>query len=219
MLLALTAAPVSAQALKKHDPLPGRIARTVVATWTCQDNLHPEQPVYERRTRARNPWKPHSHGYRVAELNRWKLRLKRCTRRLQVRKEALRTARYEQLTDGDLYGLASQEVARGGIYSIRWGGASPLLTGLCYEAVRRGFAPFGTQGWARYIVNRESGCNPGAVNTTYSAWSQRARGIAQLIPGIHTWVDYNRYGTDLRYAVWVFVRLSRGGSSTGPWSL
>ncbi len=58
--------------MKKHDPLPGRTARVIVATWKCEDKL--PRP----RTHAYSPWKPHSHGFRVAQLNQWKLRLKAC---------------------------------------------------------------------------------------------------------------------------------------------
>ncbi len=49
-----------------------RTAQTIVATWNCQDRL----PV--ARTHARSPWKPHSTGYRQAELARWQHRLAAC---------------------------------------------------------------------------------------------------------------------------------------------
>ncbi len=49
-----------------------RTAQTIVATWNCQDRL----PV--PRTHARSPWKPHSTGFRVAELARWQHRLAAC---------------------------------------------------------------------------------------------------------------------------------------------
>ena len=100
---------------------------------------------------------------------------------------------------------------------MRWGDASPYLRTLCYEMISRKFSRFGTQSWARYVVNRESGCNPGAVNTTYSSWSQRAQGLAQLIPAYHRWVDYPRMLRDVDYGIAVFVKLSKGGSNTGPW--
>lgn len=59
--------------------LPGQTARTIVATWRCQDKL--PQP----RTHARSPWKPHSHGYRQAELQRWQHRLAACRKTLERR--------------------------------------------------------------------------------------------------------------------------------------
>jgi hypothetical protein len=127
------------------------------------------------------------------------------------------SAGVESYSNNQLQREAAKEIAHGGIYSVRWGDASPYLKSLCYEMVRRAFAPFGTDQWAIHIVNRESGCNPGAVNTTYSSWSQRAQCIAQMIPAVHTWVDYARCKRDLPYAVRVFVRLSNGGRETGPW--
>lgn len=122
------------------------------------------------------------------------------------------------MTTAQLYKEANKEVNRGGIYSHRWGGSSRYLTSLCYEALNRAFAPYGTQGWARYVVNRESGCNIGAINTTYSSWSQQAHGIAQYIPAVHTWVDYRRLMIDLKYAIATFVKMSHGGRSTSPWN-
>lgn len=192
------------------------IAALIVQTWTCQSQLG------VTRTPANpSPWalRRHSRGFVVALENKWRFRRVACLKRLHARADALRTGRYDRLNDSDLYALADQAVAHGGIYSQRWGDASPILKSICYEAVRRSFARFGTERWAIYVVNRESGCNPGAVNTTYSSWSQRAQCIAQMIPAVHTWVDYGRCKRDLRYAVQVFVKLSNGGSSTGPWSM
>ena len=125
--------------------------------------------------------------------------------------------RVDHLTTRQLYSEAKKAIANGAIYSMRWGDASPYLIRLCYEALERAFKPYGTQRWAEYVVTRESGCNPGAVNTTYSSWTQRAQCISQMIPAYHDWVDFRRCLRDLRYAVAVFVRLSRGGHNTQPW--
>jgi hypothetical protein len=133
---------------------------------------------------------------------------------------ALRNGQLGSLTTDELYAAADREVQHGGIYGIGWGAASPLLKSLCYEALNRAFGA--NAGWARFVVNRESGCNPSAQNVTYAAcsdWStcQRATGLSQMIPAIHRWVDYTRAMHDLRYSVYVFFRLSNGGRSTGPW--
>jgi hypothetical protein len=125
--------------------------------------------------------------------------------------------RVDHLTTRQLYSEAKKAIANGAIHSMRWGDASPYLTRLCYEALERAFSPYGTEEWAEYVVRRESGCNPGAVNTTYSSWTQRAQCISQMIPAYHQWVDFRRCLRDLRYAVAVFVRLSRGGHNTQPW--
>lgn len=206
---------VFATAARAAQPnLKNRTARTIVATWTCQRQLEvPATPLPHRLS----PWFPHSVAFRSVQLNRWQNRWRRCTYRLHARADALRTGRYDTLPTDDLYALADQAIRHGAIYSVRWGDASPILKGVCYEAVRRAFAPYRTQEWARFVVNRESGCNPGAVNTTYSVWREQAQCIAQMIPKYHTWIDYSRCKSDLRYAVRVFVGLSNGGKSTGPW--
>lgn len=190
-----------------------RIANQINMLRTCQT-----QRGLPRATVTYDPWdmKRHSPAFRREQLNNWTLKRKACLLKLHERDSALRAGRLNVLTTYDLYYAADREVKQGGIYSIAWGGASPLLTSLCYEAVSRAFGP--NAQWARHIVNRESGCNPGAVNTTYSSWREQAKCIAQLIPRYHGWVDYPRCQRDLRYSVQVFYALSNGGSSTGPWS-
>ena len=105
-------------------------------------------------------------------------------------------------------------------YSHRHGHCSPYLKKLSYELVERAFRPYGTQGWALYVVERESGFCPGAINTTWSEWEEQAKGLAQLIPKYHSpSIDYDRILSDPAYAVKVFVSLSHGGKRTGPWCL
>jgi hypothetical protein len=110
--------------------------------------------------------------------------------------------------------VADKAIRQGHVYSHRWGDASPWLKALCYEMVERAFTPYGTQAWARHVVNRESGCNPAAINSTSGT-----TGIAQIHPRYHTWVNYHRVQRDMRYALATFVRLSRGGRHTQPWCL
>lgn len=119
----------------------------------------------------------------------------------------------DRMTWQQLAKAAKTEVRRGGIYSTRWGDASPWLKRLSAELVDRAFTPYGTGSWARYIVNRESGYNPGAVNRT-----SRCTGLAQIHP-LHRWVNFKRLKSDPAYAVRVFERMSRGGSYTSPWRL
>lgn len=120
---------------------------------------------------------------------------------------------YEQLVE-----QGKLEVRHGGTYSYRYGDCSNRLQSISRELVHRIFGPHGTESWAVYIIDRESGFCPGAVNTTYSSWNQRAQCIAQMIPAYHTWVDYDRCKTDPAYSVKVFAELSNYGTSTGPWS-
>lgn len=113
---------------------------------------------------------------------------------------------------------AREEVRLGGTYSVKYGDCSYRLKVLSRELVERAFRPYGTQSWALYIIDRESGFCPGAVNTTYSSWRERAQCIAQMIPRYHDWVDYDKCKSDPAYSVKVFRELSNGGKSTGPWN-
>lgn len=109
-------------------------------------------------------------------------------------------------------------VRNGGTYSVRWGDCSPYLKRIVQEIIERVFSPHKTEEWADYIVYRESGYCPGAVNTKYSNPDQQAQCVAQMIPAYHEWVDYKKCKSDPAYSVRVFERLSKGGYSTGPWS-
>ena len=123
-----------------------------------------------------------------------------------------------KFSDSQLAEQARLEVKNGGTYSIRYGDCSSRLKTLSRELVERAFRPYGTTSWALYIVGRESGFCPGAVNTTYSNSKEQAQCIAQMIPRYHTWVDYKRCKSDPAYSVKVFRELSNGGKSTRPWS-
>lgn len=118
----------------------------------------------------------------------------------------------DKLSTKKIERIAQNQINHGAIYSSRWGDASPYLRRLCYELIDRAFAPFGTQGWAHYVVNRESGCNPGAINS-----SSGANGIAQIMP-MHSQYDHYRMRRDIHYAIAVFVHMSRGGRNTSPWA-
>lgn len=122
------------------------------------------------------------------------------------------------MSDEQLAEAGKRAIANGGTYSVRWGDCSNDVKTIVKELINRYFGPHGTERWAYYIVDRESGFCPGAVNTTYSDWSQQAQCVAQLIPEYHRWVDYDRCKTDPAYSVAVFAKLSRNGQSTGPWS-
>ncbi len=79
-LVLLTVAAATAHAA--DPPAGATIARAIVATWNCQDNLG--QP----RTPARNPWnlKHHSLAYKIWLLNAWKLRYSDCKETLAAKK-------------------------------------------------------------------------------------------------------------------------------------
>ncbi len=72
-ILVILAALVVVTRANASDPSKGTVvSETIVATWRCQDKLP------EERTPARSPWKHHSRGYWVRELNLWTLRLRAC---------------------------------------------------------------------------------------------------------------------------------------------
>lgn len=97
------------RATAARDPLPGKIDRTILATWKCQRDL--EAPRSEKK---RSPWKlgHHSPGFKRAELRRWQARWRTCTyalhRRVQVQTQVEagigRYYRAQRLSRGPLTG-------------------------------------------------------------------------------------------------------------------
>ncbi len=82
-LLTILAALLVATRAQAADPPKGAtIAREIVATWVCQDNLGVP------RTPARNPWnlKHHSAAYKAWLLNAWTLRHTDCRESLAAKK-------------------------------------------------------------------------------------------------------------------------------------
>ncbi len=79
IMLVLVASLVVVTRARAETNLKVRTAQTIVATWRCQDKIP------EARTPARSPWKPHSAGFRRAELQRWQERWRACTYILRER--------------------------------------------------------------------------------------------------------------------------------------
>lgn len=80
IMLVLVASLVVATRSRAATPsLKVQTARTIVATWLCEDKI--PRP----RTYAWSPWKPHSEGFRRAELARWQNRWRACTYLLRER--------------------------------------------------------------------------------------------------------------------------------------
>lgn len=133
---------------------------------------------------------------------------------------SLASSRLDKLPTKKLAKEAKKVVRNGGTYSVRHGDCKPYLKKVVYELVERGFSGHGSYALsqAKYIVDRESGFCPGAVNTRYSSWDQQAKGIAQWVPATQPgWIDYKRLMSDPWYAVRVFVVTSNGGKDFGPW--
>jgi hypothetical protein len=131
-----------------------------------------------------------------------------------------RSNRVDSLPTKVLAKEAKKVVRNGGTFSVRHGDCKPYLKRLVYELVQRGFRPHGSYAMSQaiYIVRRESGFCPGAVNTRYSSWRQQAKGIAQWVPATQPgWINYKRLVSDPYYAVRVFVVTSDHGRDFGPW--
>jgi len=206
----LAAGPTSAESAKqeKCTKVKSSIAFQRKKTWEWQEKLGVPTTEASETLRGENLWRHEGCRYLQWVSKLWQKRaasLKLVFGDFSKPASALSTER--------LYQIATYEVKRGGIYSSRWGDASSRLKEVCYELVSRVFSPYGTQGWARYVVNRESGCNPGAVNS-----KSGTTGIAQIHPAYHDY-DYPRMKRDMKYALATFIRLSRGGKNTGPWCL
>lgn len=76
---AIIVAALAATGTAADPPRGGVIAAEITATWNCQTQLG------VKRSKAGNPWRPHSAAYRSWQLNRWKLRHKSCTAALHER--------------------------------------------------------------------------------------------------------------------------------------
>ncbi len=105
-----------------------KTAQTIVATWRCQDKIP------EARTPARSPWKPHSAGFRRAELQRWQERWRACTYILRERARQWdwqswlpdKWQRIAQCETGlDFYFTNSQYVSAFGIARSSWAAFRP----------------------------------------------------------------------------------------------
>lgn len=72
LILTIATLILTTTAYAKGPKLTTRTAETIVQTWRCQDQLG------VARTKARSPWRPHSHAYRVWQLNLWTERRNTC---------------------------------------------------------------------------------------------------------------------------------------------
>ncbi len=79
IMLVVVASLVVVTRARAADNIKVKTAQTIVATWRCQDKIP------QARTPARSPWKPHSAGFRRAELQRWQERWRACTYILRER--------------------------------------------------------------------------------------------------------------------------------------
>lgn len=120
---------------------------------------------------------------------------------------------------------ARWEAQHGGIRSTRYGDATQRMKTLSRQLVVRRFARAGGDAvrWALCVVERESGFNPGAVNSTAIApdvpvaGAGHASGLPQIVVYYHRWVDRWKLLHDPAYAVAAMYRLSNGGLVRGPW--
>lgn len=109
---------------------------------------------------------------------------------------------------------ADNEVRNGGVYSRRWGAASPklkaLVTTMIYKKFGHGYN--GKRMWC--YANRESGLNPWALSRTGDHHVFQFNHYAH-----HRTLDFNRLDKpDVAYGIIAAYRMSKGGTSVSPWA-
>ncbi len=158
--LALVLALVVATRARAADPPKGGvIAREILATWNCEDKLPAP------RSRARSPWKHHSRGYWIAELNRWQNRHRKCQavldrrafewnwqawlpdkwRRIAICETGLNWQHYNSSYEGAFgFATSSWDAFKPAGYPDHANQASPWQQ---YQVALRIYARFGFSGW------------------------------------------------------------------------
>jgi hypothetical protein len=109
---------------------------------------------------------------------------------------------------------AQREIKNGGVYSRRWGAASPkmksIITSMIYSKFGHGY--IGKRMWC--YANRESGLNPIALSSTGDHSTFQFNYYAH-----HNSLDFGRLDKpDVAYSIEAAYRMSGGGTKTSPWS-
>lgn len=101
----------------------------------------------------------------------------------------------------------------GGVRSTRYADATPRMRWIARQLITARFSTAGPDAvrWSLCVAERESGFNPGAVNS-----SSGAAGLFQFLghPQYSTWKLLH----DPAYAVQAAWRLSQGGRDRSPWA-
>lgn len=159
--------------------LPTQIAKTITATWTCQDTIG------QKRTKAGNVWQKHSHGYRKWQLRVWTARLEECT----TRKHVIRTLQQ---------GLAGTPMS-GTEAALEAAGRQHRISPMFMAAVAGTESSYGAAACRNNRMNvwGLSSCGPGWYVPTWATWAQAfdfyARFLVSRWPGATTPYSFRGY--------------------------
>ncbi len=160
-----------------------RIAETIVSTWTCQDQLG------AARTQARSPWKPHSPGFRLAELRRWQQRRATCLRVLHARVAMWR--RLDAGLDGTPMGGTGRDLEAAG---RRYGIHPAFIAAIAGTESSFGAAPCASNRFNAYgLANCGSIWGVPAFRSWRDSYLFMGRFLSSRWPGARTPFDFHGY--------------------------
>lgn len=160
LTLVLATLILTAAAHAKRPSTQLRLSNAIVATWTCETQQGLE------RTKAPNPWKPHSEGWRRAQLNTWVLRRKACIAELHRTAHILAALR-RGLTGTPMQGTERALEAAGRRWHI-----SPAFI----AAIAGTESSFGA-----------AACRDKDDNLTFNAYGLASCGTSWHVPSFATW--------------------------------
>ncbi len=184
-----------------------------MATWRCQDQQRLP------RTRAYSPWKPHSKGFRAAQLNLWTFRLKACLKRIHAHDDVIRRLQ-RGLAGTPMAGSERELEAAGRAYHVH-----PAFI----AAIAGTESTFGEAACAsnRYNAFGLSSCGSGWSVPNFQSWGEAYRFMAAFLtghtrvtrgwPGARTTYDYKGYAANSRSwgakcAYWMQARFGLGNT-------
>lgn len=171
---------ILAAAVQARDTnnLPTQIAKSITATWTCQD------AIGQKRTKAGNVWAKHSRAYRQWQLGLWTGRLNGCRHQLEL---------YEGVVAQLESGLASFYRQAGA------GNTGPMTgTGRTLERIGRkhGVSPYFI---AAVSITESSAGLAACSNNRFNVWGLSSCGSGWYVPPFRSWTEaigfYSRFLT------------------------
>ena len=183
LTLAIATLILASAAYAKAPSLQLRTSQMIVATWTCETQRGIP------RSQATSPWKPHSAGFRRAQLNLWTLKRKACLQALHAHDAILRSLR-RGLAGTPMQGTERALEAAGRRY-----GVSPVFM----AAVAGTESSYGAAACSNNHFNvwGLSSCGSGWYVPQWSSWTQAfdfyARFLTSRWPGATTPYSYRGY--------------------------
>ena len=173
----------TAAAYAKAPSLQYRTSQAIVATRNCETKRG------LTRSQAADPWKPHTAGYRRAQLNLWTLKRKACIQALHARDDVLRRLR-RGLANTPMQGTERALEAAG-----RRHGISPVFM----AAVAGTESSYGAAACSNnhYHVWGLSSCGSGWYVPQWGSWAEAfdfyARFLTTRWPGATTPYSFRGY--------------------------